>query len=133
MKSTIFPKPGVPINPVGTRQEASLHGEILLRLRDYVVEGKHSRGRPRFPNDKLLRDGLASPETPLREALKVLAAEGLIELLPNRGRTRCASLAWPGIWRSFSTSWAGLESLAGTPCLRGHHGRGNRRDRAAAL
>src|SRR5437879_12737908 len=86
MKSTI-PEAGAPIAPTagnGTdRQEASLHGEILLRLRDYVVEGNIPEGA-RVP-ERQLCGMLGISRTPLREALKVLAAEGLIELLPKRG------------------------------------------------
>src|SRR4051794_21263999 len=55
MKSTI-PDTGVPIAPSaangGYRQEASLHGEILLRLRDYVVEGNIPDGA-RVPERQL--------------------------------------------------------------------------------
>jgi DNA-binding FadR family transcriptional regulator len=91
MKSTI-PEAGVPIAQPD-RQEASLHGEILLRLRDYVVEGNIPEGA-RVP-ERQLCEMLGISRTPLREALKVLAAEGLIA-------HACASLAC-GIWRSFST------------------------------
>ena len=49
--------------------------------------------------------------TPLREALKVLAAEGLIELLPNRG-ARVRQLSERDLEELFDVM-AGLESLAG--------------------
>ena len=71
------------------RRETSLHGEILPRLRDYIVEGNIPDGA-RVP-ERQLCEMLGISRTPLREALKVLAAEGLIELLPNRGaRVRAA-------------------------------------------
>jgi len=101
MKSTI-PETGVPITQPD-RQEASLHGEILLRLRDYVVEGNIPEGA-RVP-ERQLCEMLGISRTPLREALKVLAAEGLIELLPNRG----ARVRQLGLFDIM----AGLESLAG--------------------
>ena len=83
MKSAI-PETGVPITPPAAgngsdRQEASLHGEILLRLRDYVVEGNIPDGA-RVP-ERQLCEMLGISRTPLREALKVLAAEGLIGAL----------------------------------------------------
>jgi DNA-binding GntR family transcriptional regulator len=116
MKSTI-PDTGVPITPPATnggdrqedRQEASLHGEILLRLRDYVVEGNIPDGA-RVP-ERQLCEMFGISRTPLREALKVLAAEGLIELLPNRG-ARIRQLSQRDLEELFDVM-AGLESLAG--------------------
>lgn len=113
MKSAI-PETGVPITPStagngSDRPEASLHGEILLRLRDYVVEGNIPEGA-RVP-ERQLCEMLGISRTPLREALKVLAAEGLIELLPNRG-ARVRRLSPRDIEELFDVM-AGLESLAG--------------------
>src|SRR6201998_4077287 len=65
------------------REDQSLHDEILTRLRDHIVEGNTPDGG-RIP-ERQLCEMLGISRTPLREALKVLAAEGLIELLPNRG------------------------------------------------
>lgn len=62
---------------------ASLHEEILARLRDFIVEGHLAPGA-RIP-ERQLCETLSVSRTPLREALKVLASEGLLELLPNRG------------------------------------------------
>src|SRR5438034_1256046 len=75
MRSTI-PDDGVPIaQPTGNgteRQEASLHDEILLRLRDYVVEGNIPDGA-RVPERKLC-EMLGISRTPLRETLKTAYA-----------------------------------------------------------
>jgi DNA-binding GntR family transcriptional regulator len=61
----------------------SLHDEILERLRDLIVEGELTPGA-KIPEAELcVRFGVS--RTPLREALKALAAEGLVTLLPNRG------------------------------------------------
>src|ERR1044072_6435520 len=106
MKSTI-PETGVPIAQPD-RQESSLHGEILLRLRDYVVEGNIPEGA-RVPERQLCAM-LGISRTPLREALKVLAAEGLIELLPNRG-ARVGQLSERDLGERFEVM-DGLESLA---------------------
>jgi len=112
MKSTI-PESGIPIaKPAdnGTnRAELSLHGEILTRLRDYIVEGNIPDGG-RVP-ERLLCEMFGISRTPLREALKVLAAEGLIELLPNRG-ARVRQLGQRDLEELFDVM-GGLESLAG--------------------
>ena len=61
----------------------SLHDEILGRLRDLIVEGGLKPGEKIHEAELCLRFGVS--RTPLREALKALAAEGLVTLLPNRG------------------------------------------------
>jgi DNA-binding GntR family transcriptional regulator len=61
----------------------SLHDEVTARLRDLVIDGCLLPGQRL--NERILCDQLAVSRTPLREAMKVLAAEGLLELLPNRG------------------------------------------------
>ncbi|MBR0694858.1 GntR family transcriptional regulator [Bradyrhizobium lablabi] len=113
MKSTI-PEAGAPIalpacGNGSDRPEVSLHGEILARLRDYMVEGNIPDGA-RVP-ERQLCEMLGISRTPLREALKVLAAEGLIDLLPNRG-ARVRKLGKGDIEELFDVM-AGLESLAG--------------------
>lgn len=87
----------------------TLHGEILSRLRDYVVEGNIAENA-RIP-EKELCEMLGISRTPLREALKVLASEGLIDLLPNRG-ARVRPLSVKDIDELFDLM-AGLEALAG--------------------
>ena len=64
-------------------EPASLHADIVSQLRDFIVEG-HLVPGSRIPERELCEKFDIS-RTPLREALKVLAAEGLVELLPNRG------------------------------------------------
>lgn len=60
-----------------------LHEEAADRLRDLIVQGRLVAG-VRL-NERLLTSQLGVSRTPLREAIKVLATEGLVELLPNRG------------------------------------------------
>lgn len=62
---------------------ASLHDEVTARVRDLIVEGRLASGAA-IPELELAHQ-LGVSRTPLREALKVLAAEGLVELLPRRG------------------------------------------------
>lgn len=60
-----------------------LHAEAVERLRDLITQGKLAPGARL--NERLLCERLGLSRTPLREAIKLLAAEGLVELLPNRG------------------------------------------------
>lgn len=60
-----------------------LHDEVAVRLRDMILEGELPPGA-RIPEAQLCATFGVS-RTPLREALKVLAAEGLVELFHNRG------------------------------------------------
>jgi DNA-binding GntR family transcriptional regulator len=113
MKPTI-PENGLaltrpPGNGNADRAEISLHGEILTRLRDHVVEGNIPDGA-RVP-ERQLCEMFGISRTPLREALKVLAAEGLIDLLPNRG-ARVRQLSRRDLEELFEVM-GGLESLAG--------------------
>src|ERR1035438_6679684 len=61
----------------------ALHDQVAARLRTMLVEGRIA------PGAKLLERELCAElhvsRTPLREAIKLLAAEGLVDLLPNRG------------------------------------------------
>jgi DNA-binding GntR family transcriptional regulator len=64
-------------------QRISLHEEIVTRLRDKILEGELRPGD--WIAEMTLCQELGISRTPLREALKVLASENLIALLPNRG------------------------------------------------
>lgn len=61
----------------------NLHDVIVSRIRDMIIEGTLVAGS-RIHEGNLGRD-LGVSRTPLREALKFLASEGLIELVPTRG------------------------------------------------
>ena len=60
-----------------------LHEEAADRLRELIEQGRLAAGARL--NERLLTAQLGLSRTPLREAFKVLATEGLVELLPNRG------------------------------------------------
>lgn len=89
--------------------QPTLHEDVLSKLRDYVVEGHLDPGA-RIPERELC-EKLGISRTPLREALKVLAAEGLIELLPNRG-ARVRQFTEADI-RSLFEVLSGLDFVAG--------------------
>ncbi len=63
--------------------QMSLHGELHERVRRMIIGGAFEPGG-KIPEKELCEQFNVS-RTPLREALKVLAAEGLVELSPNRG------------------------------------------------
>ena len=70
----------VTIAPVSRR---TLHGELVERIRDMIIEGKLPPGSR--INEGQLGGKLGVSRTPLREAIKFVASEGLIELVPGRG------------------------------------------------
>jgi len=61
----------------------SLHDEVASRLRERIFDGHLVAGS--FIDEAALCADLAISRTPLREALKVLAAEGLVRHEPRRG------------------------------------------------
>lgn len=61
----------------------ALHEQATQRLRQMLVEGQIAPGAKL--NERELCEQLKLSRTPLREAIKTLAAEGLVELVPNRG------------------------------------------------
>ena len=60
-----------------------LHEEVIDQLRDRIVQGDLAPGARL--NERVLCEQLGISRTPLREAIKMLATEGLVELMPNRG------------------------------------------------
>lgn len=74
------PADGADVVPIA---RASLHDAVTARVRDMIVDGRLDPGTG-IPELELARQ-LGVSRTPLREALKVLASEGLVELLPGRG------------------------------------------------
>jgi DNA-binding GntR family transcriptional regulator len=62
---------------------ATLPAQIAERLRDMIAADLLSPGVKL--NERELTTQLRVSRTPLREAIKMLAAEGLIQLVPNRG------------------------------------------------
>ena len=86
-----------------------LHEEVVGRVRAMLLDGEIPPGA-RIP-ERDLCEKLQISRTPLREALKVLAAEGLVQLLPNRG-SRAARLTDKDMRDLFEVC-QGLEALAG--------------------
>src|SRR3979411_1085023 len=72
--SEIPPKPAL--------QRHSLHDQLVAKLREMILNSELRPGSA-LP-EKMLCESFSVSRTPLREAFKVLASEGLIELRPHR-------------------------------------------------
>ncbi len=66
-----------------TRHRGSTVAFVLKNLRDGILNGRYAPGQRLIESD-LTRD-LGVSRGPLREAFRRLSAEGLIEIVPNRG------------------------------------------------
>lgn len=83
MKTLTIPPPLTPARSGRQIRKVSLHEETAVVLRDMIFEGELAAGE-RIIEPTLCTE-LGISRTPLREALKVLAAEGLVELVPRQG------------------------------------------------
>lgn len=86
-----------------------LHEQLTERLRELIVHNELAPGDR--VDEKQLCERFGVSRTPLREALKVLAAEGLIELIPNRS-PRVAPITRENVGELFDVM-AWLERYAG--------------------
>jgi DNA-binding GntR family transcriptional regulator len=68
------------VAPIARR---TLHDEVAQRVRDMIIEGRLAPGQRL--NEGALGRALGVSRTPLREAIKTLASEGLVEIVPARG------------------------------------------------
>lgn len=66
-----------------TIERKTLHDEVVERMRDLIIEGRLA-AMQRINETELCRS-LGVSRTPVREAIKTLASEGLIELVRNKG------------------------------------------------
>lgn len=64
-------------------KKKALHEYIVDNLVDMILTGELTEGEK--INEQYLCDTLGISRTPLREAMRVLGAEGLVELIPQRG------------------------------------------------
>jgi DNA-binding GntR family transcriptional regulator len=129
------------VEPIPLRG-TSLHDGVAARLRSMVFERQLAPGQ--WIDEKALAQAWSVSRTPLREALKVLAAEGLVELVPQRGcrvielsdddaddlfpvmallEGRCAHEAVAKARRRRHRRAAAPARRAGAPCRRARHRR----------
>ncbi|MES2259445.1 MAG: GntR family transcriptional regulator [Pseudomonadota bacterium] len=86
-----------------------LHDTVVEHLQNLIVEGVLAPGIKL--NERELCERLGISRTPLREAMKVLASEGLIEMIPNRG-AYVSRMSDTEIWETFEVM-SGLEAMSG--------------------
>jgi len=109
---SLQPTPCNSSSPIARRH---LHDELLERLRDCITSGELPPDS-KIP-EKELCERFGVSRTPLREALKVLAYEGLVVLHHNRGST-VSPLTMLDLEEAFPI-YARLEAYAGeTACSR---------------
>ncbi len=87
----------------------SLHDELVALVRNLIVEGELAAGE-KIP-EQALCERFGVSRTPMREALKVLASEGIVTLHPNRG-ANVASVT-PELVDELFPIMGALEALAG--------------------
>ncbi|RPH45926.1 MAG: GntR family transcriptional regulator [Burkholderiales bacterium] len=98
-------EPSVPV----LHEHRVLHEAVAERLRELIVEGGLAPGA--HLNERVLCERLGVSRTPLREAFRTLAGEGIVELQPNRGAV-VATLSRADVEHAFELM-AALEALAG--------------------
>lgn len=96
-------------DPEGGRRRGRLHHEAAKRLREMILSGELPPGMRL--REVQLCEQLGVSRTPIREAFRTLAAEGLVALLPNRS-VLVAELRMPDIEHLYRVFGA-LEGLAG--------------------
>lgn len=65
------------------KRRPTLHDEVVQRLRDMIVEGQIEPGAR--INEGAVGAQLGVSRTPLREAIKTLVGEGLVDIVPTKG------------------------------------------------
>jgi DNA-binding GntR family transcriptional regulator len=97
------------VTAIDTPVTSTLPSAVAEALRALITEGALAPGARL--NERALCDRLGVSRTPLREAFRELASEGLIELTPNRG-AQVVALSERDIQDAFELMGA-LEALAG--------------------
>src|SRR5690606_33278673 len=91
MKNDLHNSAAASNSPVGVSEAVAasavdrrtLPTAVAERLRKMIIEGKLAAGARL--NERALCDQLQVSRTPLREAFRLLSADGLVQIQPNRG------------------------------------------------
>ena len=86
----------------------TLPGAVAGALRERIIQGEFPPGSRL--NERALCDMLGVSRTPMREAFRVLAAEGLVQIEPNRG-AQVVALSEANIREAFEVI-GGLEAMS---------------------
>jgi len=97
-------------NANGSSVFRTLHDDVVSTITDLITEGVFAPGQRL--TERILSERLKVSRTPLREAMKVLAQIGIVELLPNRG-ARVTKLTRNDVQHLFEVIGA-LEALSGS-------------------
>ena len=116
------------INPLNSNVivRAPLHVQVAERLRFLIDSGELAPGT-RLNENELCRN-MGVSRTPLREAIRSLATEGLVELQPNRGAI--VSVVSQDDVTEILPIMASLEGLGGRLAADAHANRSNQADPA---
>jgi DNA-binding GntR family transcriptional regulator len=110
-----LPLPIPPQRPAGDAGDRpTMPATIAGRLRELIIEGELPAGTRL--NERALCERLSVSRTPLREAFRLLSAEGLVQIQPNRG-AQVVALSEEDIRESFEVMSA-LEALSGEMACR---------------
>ncbi|NGM87606.1 GntR family transcriptional regulator [Parapusillimonas sp. SGNA-6] len=96
-------------SPTSVVDRRTLPTAVADRLREMIIQGELAPGTRL--NERALCDRLQVSRTPLREAFRLLAADGLVQLQPNRG-AQVTALSEQDVIDSFELMGA-LEALSG--------------------
>ncbi len=103
------PRTGPAAAPVPPGDGTTLPAWVAERLRELITEGELAPGA--HLNERALAQRLLVSRTPMREALRLLAADGLVTLQPNRG-AQVLAMSETDIRESFEVM-SSLEALSG--------------------
>lgn len=92
----------------GAGNGRTLPATVAGQLRERIIQGEFPPGARL--NERALCDLLGVSRTPLREAFRVLAAEGLVQIEPNRG-AQVVALSEANIREAFEVI-GGLEAMS---------------------
>lgn len=69
--------------PIGSKKKSSLRGQVFQKIRNDILSGKYQQKEELIESTLGARLGVS--RTPVREALRQLELEGLVEIIPNKG------------------------------------------------